>query len=137
MASSTRLRYKIKIPRDFFFYLCAVFPEESTLFFLSFMSNFTIYFIWFINKRAGLDINGCPNWPLGAYAPVHGVFYMIWGWGWSYTALHLMFLYTVAVEIEISKEKFPFRTEKTLAELYLFVKLSTVALKNCLLERSD
>jgi len=62
---------------------------------------------------------------------------MIWGWGWSYTALHLMFLYTVAVEIEISKEKFPFRTEKTLAELYLIVKLSTAALKNCLLERSD
>jgi len=48
-----------------------------------------------------------------------------------------MFLFTVAVEIEISKEKFPFRTEKTLAELYLIEKLSTVALKNCLLERSD
>jgi len=48
-----------------------------------------------------------------------------------------MFLCTVAVEIEISKEKFPFRTEKTLAELYLIEKLSTVAPKNCLLERSD
>ena len=28
----------------------------------------------YIQKGLGLDINGCPNWPLGAYAPVYGVY---------------------------------------------------------------